>query len=274
MNSIKLSIIIPTYNSSKTLHACLKSIAEQTYQNFEVLVIDGVSTDETVEIACTYKGSIRNFTICSENDNGVYDAMNKGISKAQGEWLYFLGSDDLLFNSNTLTYIFDRNESELEQTDILYGNVIFKELNIHSNYHENFSIINFFHTNICHQSMFYRKTVFEKMGFYSLLYPVFSDWEFNTRCFFDRSLRIKYMSDIVAYFSMEGLSNHSTDTYKSQKAQLIKTLLRERHIYYKLKYRIIINNQKTFVDRIQFQMIKLFVFLLEKTNSQLNVVRR
>lgn len=274
MHSIKVSIIIPTYNSSKTLHACLKSIADQIYKKIEVLIIDGMSTDETIEIARSYTHSIPALNIVSESDKGVYDAMNKGILMAQGEWLYFLGSDDLLFNDNTLKLIFDCKRDDVEQADIVYGNVVFKESNIHSSYHENFNILNFFNTNICHQSMFYRRAVFDKMGLYSLKYPVFSDWEFNTRCFFNDSLRIKYMSDIVAYYSMEGLSNHSTDRYQSDKAQLIQTLLQEKHLYYKLNYINIKNKKETAHKRIYYRIIKLIIFLLENINSDLQVVRR
>lgn len=274
MNSINVSIIIPTYNSGKTIHACLKSISDQNYKDFEVLIIDGLSTDETIEIAGAYSNVIPKLTIVSESDKGVYDAMNKGILKAQGTWLYFLGSDDQLFNESTLKFIFDDKKEEVEKTDVVYGNVILKELNIHSSYHENFSIVNFFHTNICHQSMFYRKTVFDKMGLYSLKYPVFADWEFNTRIFFAPFLRIKYIPDVIAYFSMGGLSNNSTDSYVSDKVQLIDALLRGRHIYYKLNYINIKNDQKTLLKRIQFRVIKLCIFLLENINSELSIVRK
>ena len=89
---MKLSIIIPTFNSANTLRRALDSIIGQTLNDLEVLIMDGVSTDQTLDIAKTYNDN--RIRIFSEPDNGVYDAMNKGIDKASGEWLYFLGSDD------------------------------------------------------------------------------------------------------------------------------------------------------------------------------------
>ncbi|MDR2410857.1 MAG: glycosyltransferase, partial [Bacteroidales bacterium] len=84
-----LSIIIPTYNSSKTINRCLDSILCQSYSNYEILVMDGLSSDNTLELVKAYND--RRIQIYSGKDNGIYDAMNKGIALAKGEWLYFSG---------------------------------------------------------------------------------------------------------------------------------------------------------------------------------------
>src|ERR1700761_7508109 len=95
--SYLFSIIVPTYNSGATLRRCLESLAVQTFTDFEVLVMDGVSTDDTLriteEMSSEFQGRLR---LTSEPDKGVYDAMNKGILGARGKWLLFLGSDDRL----------------------------------------------------------------------------------------------------------------------------------------------------------------------------------
>ena len=89
----RLSIINPTFNSAKTLSRCLDSVISQSFTDWEVLMMDGVSNDDTIKIASSYQDS--RIRIYSEPDKGIYDAMNKGIDKAHGEWLYFIDSDDI-----------------------------------------------------------------------------------------------------------------------------------------------------------------------------------
>ncbi|MBP5724119.1 MAG: glycosyltransferase [Bacteroidales bacterium] len=101
---MKLSIIIPTYNSSKIIGRALDSIVNQTMQDFEVLVMDGASTDNTGEIVASYNDERIKFY--SEPDKGIYDAMTKGITKAQGESLYFISIDDWLINNNEFRSLF------------------------------------------------------------------------------------------------------------------------------------------------------------------------
>lgn len=114
---MKLSIIIPTYNSASVLPRALDSIICQTFTNWEVLIMDGISTDDTLKMAQSYNDS--RIRIYSEPDNGIYDAMNKGINKANGEWLYFLGSDDCLFSKDVLSNIFNHNIYGVEDRNTL-----------------------------------------------------------------------------------------------------------------------------------------------------------
>lgn len=100
---MKISIIIATYNSGKTLNRCLDSIVDQLTDDCELIIIDGASKDNTNEIIASY-GSKVAYTV-SEKDNGVYDAWNKGIKVAQGEWIAFVGSDDLLLPDAVETYL-------------------------------------------------------------------------------------------------------------------------------------------------------------------------
>ena len=114
----RLSIIIPTFNSAKTLSRCLDSVISQSFTDWEVLMMDGVSNDDTIKIASSCQDS--RIRIYSEPDKGIYDAMNKGIDKSRGEWLYFLGSDDYLFNSHSLEDVF---KNDIEKYDVVYGDV-------------------------------------------------------------------------------------------------------------------------------------------------------
>lgn len=202
---MKLSIIIPTYNSASVLSGALDSIVCQTFTDWEVLVMDGASTDDTLKVAQSYN-DIR-IRIYSEPDKGIYDAMNKGIKKAQGEWLYFLGSDDYLLTQNTLKELFSNNISCFE---VIYGEVcspILSEDNRGEWTMKNIS------ANRCHQSIFYKKCIFTKLGLYNLRYPYAADFEFNLRWFFDKKIRKKYIPLEIAYFSPGGASECNSDDF-------------------------------------------------------------
>lgn len=117
---MKVSIITPTFNSSATISETIKSIAKQTYKNIEHIIIDGKSTDNTIEIINNVSKSLST-KIVSENDNGIYDAMNKGIKMCTGEIVGILNSDDVFFCENTLCEIVKAFKTNT--TNIVYGNI-------------------------------------------------------------------------------------------------------------------------------------------------------
>lgn len=177
------SIIIPTYNSGETLPACLESILNQTFQNFEIIIVDGLSSDDTVSIVKRFKEKSPNVRWVSEKDKGIYDAMNKGIKMAKGEWLYFLGSDDLLNNNKVLEEVFSLDKTGYE---VVYGNV-----NIIGNsswakdgdlYDGKFNLQKLLNKNICHQAIFYNEVCFSGNSFFNHKYKLCADWDFNFKC--------------------------------------------------------------------------------------------
>ncbi len=201
----KYSIIIPTYNSASTLAAAISSVLEQTFSDFEILIMDGCSTDNTLDIVKSF--SDNRVKICSEPDTGVYDAMNKGVNKAIGEWLFFLGSDDVFYDNNVLLSI----SSHLGDNDFVYGNAYF----IHSKmiWDGEFSRAKLlFSRNICHQSIFYKKKLFEQLGNFNLMFKIYADWDFNIRCFSHSHIKIKYVNLIISkYDERNGLSSDAGD---------------------------------------------------------------
>ncbi|TDG35303.1 glycosyltransferase [Pedobacter changchengzhani] len=213
MNEIRLiSIIIPTYNSGKTIEACLESISIQTFKAFEVIIIDGLSTDETILNAKEFENKIA-LTISSAMDEGIYDAMNKGISLAKGEYLYFLGSDDTLFDNEVLHTI----AKEIVNSDarIIYGNVKMKG-NSHlvknnTIYGGEFDLKRLLVHNIPHQAIFYHKSVFDQIGKYNINYQLFADHDFNLRAI--SKFELQYIDQIVANFNVGG----SSTTLKDEK---------------------------------------------------------
>ena len=200
------SIIIPTYNSEKTLSNCLESILKQSFINYEVLIIDGVSTDSTLSIVKGYQDS--RLKVTSEQDTGIYDAMNKGIKLAQGEWLYFLGSDDCLYSRNVLMLV--NNVTSKTNLPVIYGNVMRDDLSLGSKiYDGSFSIEKLLYQNICHQSIFYNKSVFDKIGHYNIQYSIHADWDLNLRC--RAMFNFHYVDTIIALFSSGGYSQTGSD---------------------------------------------------------------
>lgn len=202
MSAPYFSIIIVVYNGENTLQAAIDSVLCQTFTSFELLIIDGASADSTVEII--KNNALRNGQIkyVSEKDQGIYDAMNKGIGLANGEWLYFLGADDRLYEKDILKRISD--VKHLSKSDIIYGDIILTPGN--KRYGGEFSYEKLLRRNISHQAIFYKKNIFKQVGEFNTQYTVCADWDFNLKCFASGNLEISYIDIIVAYFSMGGTS--------------------------------------------------------------------
>jgi len=202
MSSPFFSIIIPTNNSARTLQNALDSIYHQTFHDFEVLIVDNLSIDGTTEIImenCRRQPGIR---FISEKDQGVYDAFNKGLRLAVGEWIYFLGSDDHLYHENILKEVFEKLRAS--DFDLSYGNVLFS--NHKKPYDGRFNAEKLLEQNISHQAIFYNKRVFEKLGEFQIRYRIMGDWEFNLKCFFREGFKDFYLDLIIAEFGVEGIS--------------------------------------------------------------------
>jgi glycosyltransferase involved in cell wall biosynthesis len=214
MNNPYMSIIMPTFNCSGTIRAALDSIIMQTYESKEVVIIDGGSTDSTVDICKEYVAKYRFIVLISEKDQGVYDAMNKGIKIAKGEWIYFLGSDDYFYCPNVLFDLIGSIENFKEEFNMIYGNVSSPKLG--AKYDGKFDRIKIIKKNICHQAIFYHRTVFEIVGDFNLKYKIEGDWEFNLRCFFNDKIKIKYIDLTIAYYSDGGLSSTASDVHLSK----------------------------------------------------------
>lgn len=200
---MKLSIIIPTFNSGAVLGRALDSIVAQTFSDWEVLIMDGVSADNTLEIAQSYNDP--RIHIYSEPDKGIYDAMNKGIKKANGEWLYFLGSDDWLLFPNTLDSVFSM---EIDGYDVVYGDVESEHL---APEHSGEWTLETVDISKCHQGIFYKKYIFKRLGYYDLEYPVWADHDFNWKWFFSHNTQKKYLPIKVAHYSTGGFSSERLD---------------------------------------------------------------
>jgi glycosyltransferase involved in cell wall biosynthesis len=226
-----ISIIIPCYNATKALADCLNSIIIQNYTNFEILIIDGGSADDTMKIVQLFAERNSNIRFISEKDNGIYDAMNKGITIAKGEWLYFMGSDDRLMESNSLQITAQHLS---EKWDIVYGDTVW----IPENFFDRgeIDLITLMRRGLNHQRVFYRKSLFEKFGLYKTCYKIAADLEMNIRLFCSKSVKIKYESIPLTYYNSAGFSSNKVDEkfYDDYKLTLLKNysgLLSRKQIY-------------------------------------------
>ena len=236
MESPLFSIIIPTFNSAKTLKVCLDSIVSQNFADFEVIVVDGVSMDNTITLATSFQEKIARLQIISETDSGIYDAMNKGIKKAKGEWLYFLGSDDKLFSTEVLQKVAEAFKED-DHLDVIYGNIFSKRFNgIYDGEFTNNKILS---QNICHQAIFFSSTIFKSVGNFDIKFRSHADWDHNFRWFFSKKIKKKFINLVIADYADGGFSTVYADLLFLKQKHL-KFLLSAHHILpFKQKYSLL-----------------------------------
>lgn len=200
------SIITVVLNGDKFLERSIKSVLNQYYENFELLIIDGKSTDNTLEIVRKFANDKR-LKCTSESDSGIYDAMNKGIQKAKGEWIYFLGYDDFLIDNEVLQEF--ANAIKTDQPDFIYGKVIWGESN--QIFGKSMTINDLKKGYICHQSIFVRKNTFSLTGYFDTKFKYNADAQFVIKCFQLENFKIKFLDRIVAYYHTDGVSSTNVD---------------------------------------------------------------
>ncbi len=193
------SVIIPTYNSAKTISQSIQSVLSQSFTGYEILIIDGASSDGTLAITSTFNSE--KIKTISEKDRGVYDAMNKGIKLAKGQWLYFLGSDDTLYDGSVLEKISGLIRRH-PQSRIVFGDV-FTSANTIEGFTD-YGFTELLQRNICHQAIFYHRSLFAGRQ-YSLQYQIASDWDFNMQVFTRRNHPL-HTPQLIARYNLGGMS--------------------------------------------------------------------
>lgn len=253
----KLSIITVNLNNAEGLKKTIESVINQTFTDYEYIIIDGGSSDGSVDIIKQYADKITFWV--SEPDKGIYNAMNKGAKLATGEWLYFINSDDILM-PNVLNKIF----SEKLNFDFIYGNV--KKVPSSIIYAGFFDIEKLLYQNICHQSIFIKKRTLEKLGFYNEKYKIGADYAINIKIF-NGNYKIKYIPLIIAEYNEKGISSShfdnvffydiKTNFIKPFKKKITKKKLLNR--IWNIFSLILESNKISFSKKILF-LIKIFCF--------------
>ena len=201
----KFSIITINYNDKEGLTKTIESVIGQTWNDYEFLVIDGNSTDGGKEVLAQYAHKIT--YALSEPDSGVYNAMNKGIRAAKGDFVIFMNSGDLFHDNEVLE---KANRLIAGQSDIYYGDVIVKKP--HSERHKVYPdhlTFSYFYTNaLCHQATFIRRQLFHAHFFYNEDYKIYSDGEFFLYTICKMDVPYKHIDLIVAIYDFTGISSN------------------------------------------------------------------
>jgi glycosyltransferase involved in cell wall biosynthesis len=180
-----ITVITAVLNGENTLERTIQSVIGQDYKNIEYIIIDGGSADGTLDIVKKYEHAIDYWI--SENDGGIYDAMNKGLEASSGEWIYFLGSDDCLVAHNVLNTIAQKLFSVPDNYNIVYGDVAIvnfkKEILLRIGEPWTPKMERRFRQKmcICHQGIFHRRELFAKNGLYDKSYKISGDYELLLR---------------------------------------------------------------------------------------------
>jgi glycosyltransferase involved in cell wall biosynthesis len=202
MSQKQFSVIIPTYNCGRKLEATIASVLSQSKGLYELIVVDGNSTDETLEIVRKYAGHLR---FISEDDRGVYDAINKGVRMSSGKYIFIIGAGDRLRDG-----VLERVVELLpEEPSLVYGNAFLVRYDLNVGWA--FDRTDFIKENICQQAIFFERTIFEVLGGFDLKYKVYADWAFNMKCFADPRVRKIYLDMVVADFEGWGISDTQED---------------------------------------------------------------
>ena len=210
-NKLKISIITPTFNSEKNISYCLDSIASQTYKNIEHIIIDGKSTDKTIEIVSKYPNNFAK--IVCEKDKGIYDALNKGIKYASGDIIGFLHSDDIFKEASTIEVIvntFLKSNAEVVYGDLEYIQDLTSDKVFRFWKSSPFKKEKLFHGWMPpHPTIFTKKEIYEGVGGFDPSFKIAGDYKFILQMFSNESLKSFYMPQVITQMKVGGKSNKS-----------------------------------------------------------------
>jgi glycosyltransferase involved in cell wall biosynthesis len=205
----KLSIVTVNLNNSEGLEKTIKSIQNQTFKNFEHIIIDGGSIDNSLNVIRDYNLSSKDNDYelywSSESDLGIYNAMNKGIKVSKGEYIQFLNSGDLLHSSNSLN-IMNRDLKD----ELIIGNEIVKD-GSNEKLHQNPDTINTYYvlTNrISHAASFFRRDIFDRYGGYDESFRIAGDYHLFLKLIFKHKVSYSHIEHVISIFETDGISSN------------------------------------------------------------------
>ena len=256
---MKASIITVCKNSEKCVERAIQSVLMQSYNDIEYIIIDGASTDKTLSIIEKYKENID--VLISEKDRGIYNAMNKGIVHSSGDVLYFLNSDDLLYDEDVINDVmseFSRNSN----LGVLYGNVIISDgQNEKIVEYRNLTKRFFYKNNLCHQAVFSRKKVFNEIGNFNENYKIHADIDWLMRAYFKTNTKFRYLDRIICIYSTLGFCSNpiNAQTYKFDRQKI------SAKYFFEAKFKLII---KQMLGKFGY---KKYYYISKHRNGKLGV---
>ena len=207
----KISIVTISYNSSKTIRDTIDSVLNQDYENIEYIIIDGKSTDDTIKIINSYGDSISYFI--SEEDDGLYDAMNKGVRAATGDVVGILNSDDFYYNNHVISDVAE--VFTFNDVDSVYGDLLYVDTVDIDNIRRYWKSGDFQLKNmrkgwtVPHPTFFVKKDIYNKYGLYSIRLKSASDYEMIIRLLYKNRISVSYLPEILVKMRIGGISNYS-----------------------------------------------------------------
>ncbi|WP_342383090.1 glycosyltransferase family 2 protein [Bacteroides ovatus] len=199
---MKVSVITVTYNASTSLEETMLSVFNQNYSHIEYIIIDGGSIDGTVDIISKYANKLSYWV--SEPDKGVYDAMNKALKIATGDFLIFMGADDLFYTNDVIQNVVNQIS---DMYAVYYGSVLFK--GIGTKHLGKFNKIKWATTNISHQAIFYPRIIY-KTHSYDTQYKIYADYAYNLNLLKEK-VDFVYVDEIITLYNMTGMSADTLD---------------------------------------------------------------
>jgi glycosyltransferase involved in cell wall biosynthesis len=227
-----LSIITVNYNDVAGLERTIKSVQEQSAINYEHIIIDGGSTDGSAAFIEQHQEGFSYWV--SEPDTGIYNAMNKGIQAAQGDYLLFLNSGDFFFNKEVI-YLFMKY---LDHIDIVFGNLI--KLNNNQQIidkgplNKNINLGTFLNGTINHPATFIKSSLFKSYGYYDEDLKIVADWKFFLITIGLNKATTKYIDEIITVFDQNGISSQNTALRNIERNQVLKKELPFMKFYFHL----------------------------------------
>jgi glycosyltransferase involved in cell wall biosynthesis len=203
---MNFSVITVCKNAEWHIERAIKSVICQTHPNFQYIIIDGKSTDSTLDIIKKYRYKID--TIISEKDSGIYNAMNKALKIVTGEVVCFLNSDDCFYDNKILADL-DNEFKKNSKAEIIYGNVVITLNGKQKVLKYNGINKRFFYKNtICHQALFIEKNLYDLIGDFDESYPIHADVDWLMKAYFKHKANFHYFDRIICHYSSEGFSSN------------------------------------------------------------------
>lgn len=219
---MKYSVITVNYNNREGLLKTINSVIEQTFKDYEFIVIDGGSTDRSVDVIKQYASKIDYWV--SEPDKGVYQAMNKGIAKAKGEYLNFMNSGDCFYDAQVLEHIAAMNLTE----DIIVGHDYHFDESSQQGFYTilppRLSMLNFVHHTLPHQSTFFKRQLFDQVQYDETL-KIASDLKFYIHQICVNECSVKFVDNAICRREPDGISNAQNERRMAEHAHVISEVL-------------------------------------------------
>jgi glycosyltransferase involved in cell wall biosynthesis len=275
---MRLSVITVNYNNAEGLQKTISSVLSQTWKDFEYIIIDGASTDESLEIIKKYSSQrlagfpAEQFKWISEPDTGIYNAMNKGIRMSKGEYLHFLNSGDWLVNDK----VYERlNPLTSWKADVIYGNKIEvyadgREILNKGISKSNLTFDDAYRGVIPHTATFTKKKLFKRFGLFDETFRIVSDTAFYLKAIGLGQGSSEYIDCTISYFDMQGISKNPSNIalrkkeLKESRNKILSPWLVEIYEFYLKEGYKLERLQRNRLTRFLFRVLNKMGYIMEK----------